>query len=130
MGKSKDRQLRALLDVLTDEEVASVLDFAQYLRDRRPVLPKSPLEIVDIPRPQDESVIAAIRRLTQTYPMLDRDTVFNEASGLMARHVMQGERSVLTAPREEKEEMIVYEIIVPYATETTTVMYKYYCWDK
>jgi len=26
--------------------------------------------------------------------------------------------------------MIVYEIIVPYATETTTVMYKYYWWDK
>jgi len=93
MGKSKDRQLWAALDVLTDEEVASVLDFAQYLRNRRPVLPKSPLEIADIPRPQDESVIAAIRRLTQTYPMLDRDTVFNEASGLMARHVMQGETS-------------------------------------
>jgi len=93
MGKSKDRQLRAALDVLTDEEVASVLNFAQYLRNRRPVLPKSPLEIADIPRPQDESVIAAIRRLTQTYPMLDRDTVFNEASGLMARHVMQGETS-------------------------------------
>ena len=93
MGKSKDRQLRAALDVLTDEEAASVLDFAQYLRDRRPALPESPLEMVDIPRPQDESVIAAIRRLTQTYPMLDRDTVFNEASGLMARHVMQGETS-------------------------------------
>jgi len=23
-----------------------------------------------------------------------------------------------------------YEIVVPYATETTTVMYKYYWWDK
>jgi len=23
-----------------------------------------------------------------------------------------------------------YEIIVPYATETTTVMYKYYWWSK
>ena len=91
MGKSKDRQLRTVLDALTDEEVASVLDFAQFLRDRRPALPETPPEIVDIPLPQDESVIAAIRRLTQTYPMLDRDTVFNEASGLMARHVMHGE---------------------------------------
>jgi len=25
---------------------------------------------------------------------------------------------------------MTYEIIVPYATETTTQMYKYYCWDK
>jgi len=23
-----------------------------------------------------------------------------------------------------------YEIVVPYATETTTQMYKYYWWDK
>ena len=26
--------------------------------------------------------------------------------------------------------MIIYEIIVPYATENTSVMYKYYWWDK
>ena len=101
MGKSEERQLRAVLEALTDAEVTSVLDFAQYLRDRRPAAPKPSAEIVEIPRPEDESVIAAIRRLTQTYPMLDRNTVFNEASSLMARHVMQGETREQTIDRLE-----------------------------
>ncbi len=26
--------------------------------------------------------------------------------------------------------MIRYKIIVPYATETTTLMYQYYCWNE
>ncbi len=101
MGKSKERQLRAVLEALTDTEVTSVLDFAQYLRDRRPVAPNYSAEIVEVPRPEDESVIDAIRRLTQTYPMLDRGTVFNEASSLMALHVMQGESREQTINRLE-----------------------------
>ena len=59
----------------------------------RPAACRQCPEIVDIPRPEHESVINAIRRLTQTYPMLNRDTLINEASGLMARHMMHGETS-------------------------------------
>ncbi len=101
MGKLEERQLRAVLGALTDAEVTSVLDFAQYLRDRRPTAPKPTTEVVKIPRPADESVIAAIRRLSQTYPMLDRGTVFNEASSLMTRHVVQGESREDTIDRLE-----------------------------
>ena len=91
MANTDQHELRAVIDVLTDAEVASLLDFARYLRDRRSAAPVP--EIVDIPRPEHESVINAIRRLTQTYPMLNRDTLFDEASGLMARHMMHGESS-------------------------------------
>jgi hypothetical protein len=101
MGKLEERQLRAVLEALTDAEVTSVLNFAQYLRDRRTTAPKPSTEIVEIPRPEDESVIAAIRRLTKTYPMLDRGTVFNEASSLMTRHVVQGESRKDTINRLE-----------------------------
>ena len=101
MGKLEERQLRAVLEALTDAEVVSVLDFAQYLRDRRRTAQKPSTEIVEIPRPEDESVIAAIRRLTQTYPTLDRGTVFNEASSLMTRHVVQGESREDTIDRLE-----------------------------
>ena len=93
MANTDQHELRAVIEVLTDAEVASVLDFARYLRDRRPVTSAPVPEIMDIPRPEHESVINAIRRLTQTYPMLNRDTLFNEASGLMARHMMHGESS-------------------------------------
>ena len=91
MANTDQHELRAVIDVLTDAEVASLLDFARYLRDRRPAAPAP--EIVDIPRPEHGSVINAIRRLTQTYPMLNRATLFNEASGLMARHMMHVETS-------------------------------------
>ena len=101
MAKLEERQLRAVLGALTDAEVTSVLDFAQYLRDRRSTAPNPSAEIVEIPRPEDESVIAAIRRLTKTYPMLDRSTVFNEASSLMTRHVVQGESREETIDRLE-----------------------------
>jgi len=93
MANSDQRELRTVIDALTETEVASVLDFARYLRDQRPLAPEPVPEILDIPRPEGESVINAIRRLTRTYPMLNRDTLFDEASGLMARHMMHGETS-------------------------------------
>ena len=49
---------------------------------------------LDIPRPESESVIAAIRRLTKTFPMLDKDPLLNETSALMTAHVMQGRAAV------------------------------------
>lgn len=43
-----------------------------------------------IPRPEQESVVAAIRRLSATYPMLEKPKLLNETSVLMTQHVMQG----------------------------------------
>jgi len=34
--------------------------------------------------------LKAIRRLAKTYPMIDRDRLFQQTSALMAQHVMQG----------------------------------------
>ncbi len=45
---------------------------------------------LDIPRPDAESVIGAIRRLSETFPMLDKNDLFHETSELMTAHVMQG----------------------------------------
>ena len=42
----------------------------------------------------EESVIAAIRRLARTYPMLDSDNVFSAATTLMTRHVMWQQAAV------------------------------------
>ena len=40
------------------------------------------------PRPEKESVIKAVKRLMQTYPMLDRDRLLQDTSALVTRHVM------------------------------------------
>jgi hypothetical protein len=42
------------------------------------------------PRPAEESVVAAIKRLRRVYPMLDGGTMLQETSALMAAHVLQG----------------------------------------
>ncbi len=42
------------------------------------------------PGPEGESVVMAIRRLTRTYPMLDRRKLIGQTSQLMAAHALQG----------------------------------------
>ena len=49
-----------------------------------------PPEPVLEPRPAQESVIAAIRRMRRSYPMLDSATMLNDTSTLMSAHVLQG----------------------------------------
>ena len=89
---------RALLRqwrTLNKESRQSLLDFACFLQSRQPddgyAVPKEPLEI---PRPDSESVVKAIKRLTQTYPMIDKGQLFNETSLLMSQHIMQGREAV------------------------------------
>ena len=47
-----------------------------------------------IPRPAQENVVKAIQRLMQTYPMLDRNRIFHEASAQMTRHLVHGVAAV------------------------------------
>lgn len=86
-----DQRLQELLSRLPETERKTLLDFAEFLVERagstQPEVPQQPLEI---PRPAEESVVAAMKRLRQTYPMLDHSKMLHEASGLMAEHMMQG----------------------------------------
>ena len=75
----------------TDQE--GLLSYAEFLLQRgageaaasgEEQLPK------EIPRPRSETVVAAMRRLSQTYHMLDKDVLLHEASDLMSAHLMQG----------------------------------------
>ncbi len=45
---------------------------------------------VEIPRPSQESVIAAIRRLSASFHMLDKSLLLHETSELVTAHIMQG----------------------------------------
>jgi len=48
----------------------------------------------EITAAENESVVAAIKRLSESYFMLDRAKLLNSASVLMAKHVMQGHKAV------------------------------------
>lgn len=86
------RKLLECFRSLSEERRAALLDFAQYLAGKEGASPRAPVSAVpiDIPRPENESVIKAVRRLRETYPMLDQNKVFSEVSSQMTKHVMQG----------------------------------------
>lgn len=92
-----DKQLLEIFRDLNNDSRDSLLAFAEFLLSRQPpdqqtrpapvAVPEQPL---DIPRPDEESVVAAIRRLRQTYPMIARSLVFNRSSELMSSHIIAG----------------------------------------
>jgi len=93
-GKKPEKRLVKLFKALPEAERQTLLQFAEFLAERtagqQPAMP----EPKDIPRPEDESVIKAMRRLSATYHMLDKSRMLNETSSLMAEHVMGGRPAV------------------------------------
>ncbi len=88
--KKRERQLLDHFRCLPKAQADSLLEFAEFLvarHGRREAIPEQPL---DIPRPAEESVIAAVRRLARTYPMLDKDRMLSVTSPLVAQHLVQG----------------------------------------
>lgn len=83
-----ERRLLRLFRKLPATQKASLLDYADYLSQRAVPESEEGKALVPIPRPAEESVIMAIRRLKQTYPMLNPDRLLHETSSLMAQHVL------------------------------------------
>jgi hypothetical protein len=104
-GTRSDKRLMELYEQLPEAERKSLLDFAEFLASRCEPVAAPSLEPKPIPRPEEESVVAAMKRLRETYHMLDHAKMLHEASGLMAQHLMQGR----PAPEviDELEEMFL-----------------------
>nr|VFJ95865.1 MAG: hypothetical protein BECKH772A_GA0070896_100934 [Candidatus Kentron sp. H]VFJ97703.1 MAG: hypothetical protein BECKH772B_GA0070898_101174 [Candidatus Kentron sp. H]VFK02944.1 MAG: hypothetical protein BECKH772C_GA0070978_101094 [Candidatus Kentron sp. H] len=86
------KRLVRVFSALPKDEKKTLLAFAEFLANRGEVaVENAPAsEPLPIPRPDKETVVAAIRRLSRTYPMLDKATMLNETSGLMGEHVLHG----------------------------------------
>ena len=87
-------QLQQVVEQLPDEALAGLLDYANYLLERHGPRQRVRHEPQPIPRPTQESVVAAMKRLRQSYHMLDHSKMLHECSGLMAEHLMQGRPAV------------------------------------
>lgn len=93
---SKDqRRLLKLFNALEQPEQASLLAFAEFLGQRDSATgnedePDIPAEPLQIPRPEDESVVGAIKRLSSSYHMLDKSVLLTESSSLMTAHLVHG----------------------------------------
>lgn len=89
--KQTEKKLLNHFRKLTKQDAQSLLSFAEYLAARsQPVEPEEALLVNKIERPAEETVIAAIKRLSASYPMLDKDKMLTETSALMAQHIVQG----------------------------------------
>jgi hypothetical protein len=94
---SSERQLLDLYRRLGPDGQAMLLAFAEFLcqRGASAVDPPRP-ETVEIPepvpivRPEQESVVAGLKRLSQTYPMLSKTEMLTATSELVARNIMLG----------------------------------------
>lgn len=92
----QSKHLKKLFEDLDQSARQSLLDYAEWLASRSSNQHKSSdpiLTPLDILRPDEESVVKAIKRLVATYPMVDRGNLFNETSSLMTQHVMQGKEA-------------------------------------
>jgi len=89
----KERELLKKFRKLDDQQQKTLQEFAAFLQTRGESAETEKEKItepLDIPRPAEESVVKAIKRLTATYPMLEKERILNQTSSLMAQHIMQG----------------------------------------
>lgn len=85
------KRLVSIFRSLSEGRQQALLEYAEFLADKDAVeSPPLPSEPLPIPRPEHENVVKAIQRLMQTYPMLERNQIFHEASAQMTRHLLHG----------------------------------------
>lgn len=109
MTADPQQELLALFRRLSGDDRHALLAFAEFLAartdqngaavDAPPALPQAE------PRPDGESVVMAIKRLTRVYPMLDRRKLMGPTSLLMSQHALQGR----PAPEVIEELEVVFE---------------------
>lgn len=97
-ANKKERKLIKLFKQLDKSNQSTLIAFAEFLSSRdldenvaeENVVLAEPL---DIERPNDESVVKAIKRLSATYPMVDKETILHPISAVMTSHIMQGKKA-------------------------------------
>jgi hypothetical protein len=98
-GEQAEAILR-ILEKLDPVDRAAVQSFAEFLlhraktdvvMDEHPAAAPPPVpEPRVIPRPDDEKVVAAVKRLSSTYYMLDKTRMLGVTSALVTQHIVEG----------------------------------------
>ncbi len=96
MTDAEDRLL-ARFRLLEARDRETLLVLAEFLADRAGVAIDDSApheEPVALERPAHETVVAALRRLRSTYPMIEAQALLHRAAGLLAEHTLQGRDAV------------------------------------
>jgi len=87
-GDERRQALLAAFEQLDARQQDMLMEFAATLAVRDDV--PAPAVMRPEPRPAEESVVAAIKRLTRAYPTAERRRLMGPVSLLMAQHALQG----------------------------------------
>lgn len=92
--KKSTKNLLAFYRELPEEVAQQLLDFAEFLASRHKVEVKEISLPEKISRPDNESVVIAVKRLSATYPMLNKDKLLDETASLVSQNLLQGRDAV------------------------------------
>ena len=90
MATDNKSKLLAIFETLNEEKQTSLIDYAEFLQSKGDLVSVEVQAPLSIERPSDETVVGAINRLKQTYPMIESMSVFSAASSLMTEHMING----------------------------------------
>ncbi len=90
---SRAKNSQALIDLyesMDEERKLSLSDFADFLYAKAGPVVKEIPPPEEIPRPEVETVVGAVKRLKGKYFMIESMSVFSTASALMTDHMVKG----------------------------------------
>jgi hypothetical protein len=100
MTPEEKDHLLGLCERLSAKDLATLTRFAEFLLSDRGGAAESPAPGVpapavipapkSIPRPDNETVVAAVKRLSQTYFMLDKKQMLGVTSDMVTQHILHG----------------------------------------
>ncbi len=128
-GSKAEKQLLRYFRQLSTTDQATLLRFAEFLASQPAQMASATTPTPfpppnTIPRPTQESVVKAIKRLTATYPMVERDRLLNETSNLMAAHVLHGKAAPQVIDELEALFLRHYTALKADHEQTTQQMYE------
>lgn len=88
--KPSAKLISEIFDYLPEQDQTTLFEFAEFLKSRAPEPASQLKEPLGIERPEEESVVAAIKRLKKNYPMISQKELLNETSEWMMKHMMHG----------------------------------------
>lgn len=119
MKKSTKKLLEFYRD-LPDEVAQQLLDYAEFLASRYKVEVKDVSLPEEILRPDKESVVVAVKRLSATYPMLNKDTLLNETASLVSQNMLQGRDAIEVIDELEAIFSRQYDILIKELKQEST----------
>jgi len=100
MDQQQQNKILDVLEKLSPADRDAVTSFAEFLISRSSPgvttsLPEPAARVAipepePIPRPEKERVVAAVKRLSKSYFMLDKSKMLGATSDLITQHIMQG----------------------------------------